>query len=71
MRKVTPPLASLNELPEGLGEIDKNILADAGYYSEANAASYRQFGRLLYFSQCASFCVYQIHYQHHVLPTVW
>lgn len=42
-QEITPTLASLNELPGGLGEID-TILADAGYYSDANAASCRQSG---------------------------
>jgi transposase len=42
-QEVTPTLASLNELPEELGEID-TILADAGYYSDANAASCMQSG---------------------------
>jgi transposase len=42
-QEISPTLASLNELPEQLGEID-TILADAGYYSDANAASCKQSG---------------------------
>jgi transposase len=42
-QEISPTLESLNELPEQLGEID-TILADAGYYSDANAASCKQSG---------------------------
>jgi len=42
-QEITPTLASLNELPEQLGEI-KAILSDAGYYSDANVASCEQSG---------------------------
>lgn len=37
-QELTPALASLNELPEKLGKVD-TLLADAGYYSDGNAAS--------------------------------
>lgn len=42
-QEITPTLASLNELPEELGKI-KIMLADAGYYSDTNAASCMQSG---------------------------
>ena len=42
-QEITPTLASLNELPEELGKI-KLMLADAGYYSDTNAASCMQSG---------------------------
>jgi len=42
-QEIAPTLASLNELPEELGKIEI-LLADAGYYSDANAASCMQSG---------------------------
>lgn len=42
-QEITPTLAALNELPEKLGKID-TMLADAGYYSDANATSCEQSG---------------------------
>ena len=42
-QEITPTLTSLNKLPEQLGAIDA-ILADAGYYSDANAISCMQSG---------------------------
>ena len=42
-QEITPTLASLNELPKQLGKVD-TILADAGYYSDANVASCKQSG---------------------------
>ncbi len=42
-QEITPTLAFLNELPEELGKID-TILADAGYYSDDNAASCEKSG---------------------------
>ncbi len=42
-QEITQTLVSLNELPEELGKIEI-MLADAGYYSDANAASCIQSG---------------------------
>jgi transposase len=42
-QELTPALASLNELPEKFGKVD-TMLADAGYYSDGNAASCEKFG---------------------------
>lgn len=42
-QELIPALASLNELPENFGKVD-TMLADAGYYSDGNAASCKKFG---------------------------
>lgn len=42
-QEIAPTLATLNELPEKLGQID-TMLADAGYYSDDNAALCEQSG---------------------------
>jgi hypothetical protein len=42
-QEITPSLASLQKLPEELGTVD-TLLADAGYYSEDNAARCEQSG---------------------------
>jgi transposase len=42
-QEIAPSLASLQELPEELGTVD-TLLADAGYYSEDNAARCEQSG---------------------------
>ena len=42
-QELIPALASLNELPEKFGKVD-TMLADAGYYSDGNAASCEKFG---------------------------
>ena len=42
-QEITTTLASLNMLPENLGKVD-TMLADAGYYSDANVASCKHSG---------------------------
>ena len=42
-QEITTTLASLNELPENLGKVH-TMLADAGYYSDANVASCKHSG---------------------------
>jgi transposase len=42
-QEIAPALASLNELPAGLGKVD-TMLADAGYYSDDNIVSSEQSG---------------------------
>ena len=42
-QEIATTLASLNELPEKVGKVD-TMLADAGYYSDANVASCEKSG---------------------------